>query len=106
MWPPGPLRLHVGDLNGNGTEGALVHPMPLIAAGDTANSYLMRRLTDEAFGELMPRQCRTWNDVANQPLACWIAGLTTDVDGKVTNAYDPIDYARCNVAVSGLGKCP
>ena len=105
VYPPGPNRVVVGDPNGNGIEGALVTPMPLVAAGDPAGSYLMRRLTDEAYGELMPRQCRTWDDRANEALACWIAGLAVDADGVVTNAYDPIDYADCGMATEGLGKC-
>ncbi len=45
--------------------------------------------------------CRTWNDHANQTLACWIAGLLPDG----SNAYDPIDYAACAMRVTGLGKC-
>ena len=61
----------------------------------------MRRLVDDQFGELMPRQCRTWDDRANAALACWIAGLAPDA----SNAYDAIDYAGCPVDVAGLGKC-
>lgn len=99
VFPPGPLRVHVGDPNGNGVEGARVMPMPLVAPGDPERSYLMRRLIDPAFGELMPRQCRTWSDAANRALACWIAGL-----GQ-RGAYDPIDYASCRMDVAGLGKC-
>jgi hypothetical protein len=102
VFPPGPLRVHEGDPNGNGIEGALHTSMPLIAAGDPEGSYLLHRLTDDTFGELMPRQCRTWDDRANQALACWIAGLTPDA----ANAYDPIDYAGCSIDVAGLGKCP
>ena len=97
--PAGPLHVHVGDPNGNGVEGARVMPMPLVAPGDPERSYLMRRLIDPAFGELMPRQCRTWNDAANRALACWIAGL-----GQ-RDPYDPIDYAACRMEVAGLGKC-
>jgi hypothetical protein len=105
IYPPGPNRVVVGDPNGNGVEGALAAAMPLVAAGDPAGSYLMRRLTDEAYGELMPRQCRTWDDRANEALACWIAGLVVDADGAVTNAYDPIDYTDCGMDTTGLGKC-
>jgi hypothetical protein len=101
VWPPGSLHLHVGDPNGNGIQGALVHTMPLIAPGDPDNSYLLKRLVDESYGERMPRQCRTWDDNANQALACWIAGLTHDA----ANAYDPIDYQHCTISVDGLGKC-
>ena len=104
-YPPGPLHLVVGDPNGNGIQGALGAAMPLVTAGDPMRSYVMRRLTDATYGELMPRQCRTWDDRANQALACWIAGLQVDGGGAVTNAYAPIDYAACGVDVRGLGKC-
>lgn len=100
-YPPGPLTLHVGDPNGNGVEGALVMAMPLVTAGDPDRSFMLKRLVDPAFGELMPRQCRTWNDAANLALACWIAGLSPDA----SNAYEPIDYDRCTAVVAGLGKC-
>ncbi|MBA3456292.1 MAG: hypothetical protein H0T42_24540 [Deltaproteobacteria bacterium] len=103
--PPGPLRIHVGDPNGNGIQGARTTTMPLIAVGDPDGSYLMRRLVDDSFGELMPRQCRTWDDRANRALGCWIAGLRVDDDGAVINAFDPIDYAGCSIEVEGLGKC-
>ena len=105
VWPPGPLRLHVGDPNGDGIEGALGPRLALIAPGDPGGSYLMKRLVDDTFGELMPRQCRTWDDAANQTLACWITGLVMDGDGRATNAYDPIDYAQCTMRVAGLGRC-
>jgi hypothetical protein len=100
-YPPGPLTLHVGDPNGNGVQGALTAAMPLVTAGDPDRSFLLKRLIDPAFGELMPRQCRTWNDAANLAVACWIAGLAPDA----SNAYEPIDYAACSAAVAGLGKC-
>ena len=104
-YPPGPLRVHVGDPNGNGVEGAIAGAMPLITPGDPATSYLFHRLTDPDFGELMPRQCRTWDDRGNQALACWIQGLRTDATGAIANAYDPIDYDACTIDVAGLGKC-
>lgn len=100
-YPVGPQQLHVGDPNGNGIQGALVAAMPLVTPGDPDRSYLLRRLIDESYGELMPRQCRTWDDRANQALACWIAGLAPDA----SNAYAPIDYTTCAVDVKGLGKC-
>ena len=100
-YPPGPLRVHVGDPNGNGVQGALVMAMPLVTAGDPDRSFMLKRLIDPAYGELMPRQCRTWNDEANLALACWIAGLARDA----SNAYDPIDYTACTAVVAGLGKC-
>ncbi len=104
VFPPGPLRLHVGDTNGNGIEGARTTPMPLVAVGDPHGSYLFKRLVDSEFGELMPRQCRTWSDQANRAIGCWIAGLRVDDAGAITNAYDPIDYASCDIEVT-TGKC-
>ena len=100
-FPTGPLQLHVGDPNGNGVQGALADAMPLIAPGDPDRSYLLRRLIDDSYGELMPRQCRTWNDEANRALACWITGLANDG----SNAYDEIDYEACEMDVTGLGRC-
>ena len=100
-FPPGPIHVVVGDPNGNGVQGALAGAMPLVKAGDPMGSYLFRRLVDENYGELMPRQCRTWDDRANQALACWITGLAADLG----NVYAPIDYAACGVEVTGMGKC-
>jgi hypothetical protein len=105
VFPPGPLRLHEGDPNHDGIEGAQVSPMRLVEVGDPEHSYLVKRLVDTSFGELMPRQCRTWDDAANQALVCWVTGLVADGDGKVTNAYAPIDYSLCSMRVAGLGKC-
>lgn len=104
-FPPGPNRLWVGDPNQNGVEGALHGSMKLMVPGDPMGSYLIRRMIDESYGERMPRQCRTWDDRANQALACWVAGLQTDADGNVTNALAPIDYDACNLDVAGLGRC-
>ena len=101
LFPPGALHLHVGDVNGNGIEGAISSPMTLVTPGDPDHSYLLRRLIDPDFGEEMPRQCRTWSDAANRAIACWIAGLNPDL----SNAYDPIDYDSCTIDVAGLGKC-
>ena len=100
-YPLTALQLHVGDPNGNGVEGAIAAAMPLIAPGNPDGSYMLRRLVDASYGELMPRQCRTWDDRANHALACWIAGLAADG----SNAYEPIDYASCTYDVTGLGKC-
>lgn len=105
VFPPGPNRLWVGDQNHNGVEGAARGAMKLMVPGDPEASYLMRRMIDESYGERMPRQCRTWDDRANQALACWIQGLKTDGAGAVTNGLDPIDYDHCTVEVKGLGRC-
>ncbi len=103
-FPTGALQVRAGDVNSNGIEGALVAPMPLVAIGDPHGSYLFKRLVDEDYGELMPRQCRTWDARANHAIGCWIAGLAVDDTGRVTNAYDPIDYASCDVERDD-GKC-
>ena len=105
VFPPGPNRLWVGDQNHNGIEGAIGGQMKLMVPGDAMGSYLIRRMIDETYGERMPRQCRTWDDRANQALACWVQGLQTDGTGKVTNALAPIDYDACHVEVLGKGRC-
>ena len=67
---------------------ALVMAMPLVTAGDPDRSFMLKRLIDPAYGELMPRQCRTWNDAANLALACWIAGLAPDASNAFAPPYD------------------
>jgi hypothetical protein len=99
-----PDRVRVGDPNGNGIAGA-AEAVPLLTPGDPANSYLFLRLVDESYGDLMPRQCRTWDDRATRALGCWIEGLTVGNDGMPDNALDPIDYDACTVGVEGLGRC-
>jgi hypothetical protein len=91
------------DANGDGTWGE-TDPIRLIVPGRPLESYVIMRLTDPRFGELMPRQCRTWDDDATRALACWIEGLETDATGAITNAYAPIDYEGCDVALPA-GRC-
>ena len=93
VYPWQPWMVRVGDPNRNGVLGG--PSVSLIEPGNPEASYLIRRLTDPDEGDLMPRQCRSWNQVATRALGCWIAGLRVDDDGQVTNAYDPIDYASC-----------
>ncbi|MEM6997083.1 MAG: hypothetical protein AAF721_41650 [Myxococcota bacterium] len=101
-WNAGHVR--VADPNGNGVAGAAA-AIPIIAPGDPWGSYLFIRLLDEQYGDLMPRQCRTWDDRATRALGCWIEGLTTDDDGALDNALEPIDYDTCTVDVEGMGRC-
>lgn len=100
-WQPSMVR--VGDPNQNGTLGG--PGVALLQPGNPSESYLVRRLTDPAEGDLMPRQCRTWNQMATRALGCWIEGLTVDPDGLVTNALDPIDYASCTFDPGDAGRC-
>jgi hypothetical protein len=99
-WHSGIVR--VGDPNGNGVAGGST-AMPLVRPGDPLGSFLVGRLVDPSFGELMPRQCRTWDDRATRALACWIEGLIEDERG-IANAYDPIDYESCEVELPE-GRC-
>lgn len=100
-WQPSMVR--VGDPNRNGVLGG--PSAALLEPGSPDESYLVRRLTDPAEGDLMPRQCRTWNQMATRALGCWIEGLTVDQDGQVTNAFDPIDYASCTFDPGDAGRC-
>jgi hypothetical protein len=103
-YPWSDLMVRVGDPNGNGVLGG-DQALRMIEPGDPMRSYLVLRLIDETYGDLMPRQCRTWDDQATRALGCWIAGLEVDDAGEVTNAYDPIDYDTCEFEPAGLGKC-
>lgn len=105
-WHEGIVR--VGDPNGNGVLG---HSDPKsaghasIVPGDPMKSFLILRLIDESKGDLMPRQCREWDDAATKALGCWIRGLKTDASGNVTNAEEPIDYATCDFNPGDKGRC-
>jgi hypothetical protein len=95
-------RVREADVNGNGTAGfAAGLTMPLVAPGDPMGSYLVHRLVDPSFGELMPRQCRTWDDRATRAVGCWIEGLAQDG----SNALDPIDYDACTFEAGAAGAC-
>ncbi len=73
-----------------------------IVPGDPGSSYVVRRLWDtEIEPELMPRQCREWNDEATRSLGCWIEGLRPDL----SNFDADIDYARCTFVVPQPGRC-
>ena len=100
-WQPSMVR--VGDPNRNGTLGG--PSVSLLQPGSPEESYLIRRLTDPDEGDLMPRQCRAWNQMATRALGCWIEGLTVDQDGLVTNPFEPIDYASCTFDPGAAGRC-
>lgn len=98
-------RVWMSDINGNGVSGADLGWREIVP-GKPEKSYLVARLWDtEGGAELMPRQCRLWNDAATRALGCWIQGLRTDQDGKVLNFKDAIDYARCTFVVPTAGRC-
>jgi hypothetical protein len=101
-WHSGMLR--VADVNGNGVRGAELG-ISLITPGEPLKSYLVLRLFDPAYGDLMPRQCRKWTDEATRALGCWVKGLVTDGSGQVQNAADPIHYDTCDFSPLGQGKC-
>jgi hypothetical protein len=102
-YPWSNLMVRVADVNRNGVVGQ--GGMPEIRPGDPMGSFLMLRLVDPTQGDLMPQQCREWDDRATKALACWIAGLKMDKDGNPTNAWDPIDYAGCQLDLAGKGRC-
>ncbi len=101
-WTPNHVR--AADPNGNGIAGGAT-AIPLISPGSPWQSYIFLRLVDENYGDLMPRQCRTWDDRATYALGCWIEGLKASDNGEVENSFDPIDYDSCTVEVEGLGRC-
>jgi hypothetical protein len=98
-------RIWPADMNGNGVAGA-TSGWREIVPGRPERSYLVARLWDaELEAELMPRQCRTWDDSATRALACWIQNLRSNENGTPSNFYDPIDYAKCTFVVPRAGRC-
>jgi hypothetical protein len=104
IYPWNDLMVRVGDPNENGTLG-YGDSIRLIVPGEPMKSFIVLRLIDDSYGDLMPRQCRTWDDRATRALGCWIAGLELDDSGALVNADDPIDYDGCDFDATGLGKC-
>jgi hypothetical protein len=77
-----------------------------IAPGHPEKSLVVARLWDTDLDpELMPRQCRAWDDDATRALACWIEKLGVDAQGNVTGFYAPIDLASCTWRPSKPGRC-
>jgi hypothetical protein len=98
-------RIWAADVNGNGVAGA-TSGWREIVPGRPDRSYLVARLWDEELDpQLMPRQCRNWDDTATRALGCWIENLRTDERGTPTNFFAPIDYARCRFVVPRGGRC-
>lgn len=103
--PALPLREdHVwpADVNGNGIAGASLGWREIVP-GRPDRSWVVARLWDvDASPELMPRQCRVWNDEATRALGCWVQGLRPDA----SNFYDDIDWSRCTFEIPRAGRCP
>lgn len=98
-------RLWPADANSNGIAGA-AQGWREIVPGRPDRSWVIARLWDEALDpELMPRQCRTWDDTATRALGCWIEALRANPDGTIANVFQPIDYARCTYVVPKPGRC-
>ena len=98
-------RVWAADVNGNGIAGAAAGWREIVP-GRPERSYLVARLWDaELDPELMPRQCRAWDDAATRALGCWVEGLETDARGAPPNFLEPIDYPRCKFVVPSAGRC-
>jgi len=104
VFPLQPSMIHVADINGDGVLG---HSLgwSLAKPGHPDRSYLVGRLTQTRLGELMPRQCRTWDRAATRALYCWLRGLQMGADGKPMNAMAPIDYSACDLPADSADKC-
>lgn len=98
-------RIWAADMNGNGVAGASVGWREIVP-GRPDRSWIVARLWNtELDPELMPRQCRAWNDSVTRSLACWVEQLRTDEHGTPTNFFEPIDYAACTFTVPTEGRC-
>jgi hypothetical protein len=104
FYPWDELLVRVADPNHNGTVGG-GQGASMIVPGDPMSSYLVLRLFDPEYGDVMPRQCRTWNDEATRALGCFVAGLSDDTDALSIAADDPIVYEGCDFDPIGLGIC-
>jgi hypothetical protein len=104
FYPWDELLVRVADPNGNGVAGG-ADGAAMIVPGDPMRSYLVLRLFDPEYGDVMPRQCRTWNDEATRALGCFIAGLPPDADALAIADDDPIVYDDCDFDPVGLGIC-
>ncbi len=104
LTPSLPLRedhVQPADVNGNGIAGASLGWREIVP-GRPERSWIVARLWDtSANPELMPRQCRAWDDDATRALACWIEGLRPDR----SNVFADIDYARCTFTLPSAGRC-
>lgn len=106
-YPWNPSMVRVADVNANGVRGRTLG-ISMLTPGDPMKSFVVLRLFDETQGELMPLQCREWDNLATIALGCWIEGMKTDASGHVTNAEAPIDYAKCvfkDQLKATMGRC-
>jgi hypothetical protein len=94
----------VADTNGNGVAG-FVPGAAMIVPGDPMKSYLVLRLFDAQYGDVMPRQCREWSDEATRALGCFVASLEPGTDALTIQDDDPIPYDGCDFDPIGLGIC-
>ena len=98
-------RIWPADVNGNGIAGGALGWREIVP-GRPDRSYLVARLWNaELDPELMPRQCRTWDDSATRALGCWIEKLRVDEQGAAINFFDPIDYVGCTFVLPAAGRC-
>lgn len=103
-FPWTPSRVKVADTNGNGVRGHALG-WSLLRPGDPQRSYLVARLTLPRLGELMPRQCRTWDERATRALYCWIKGLRLDAAGGLENPQEAIKYDGCSLPLAAVERC-
>lgn len=103
-FPWSPSMIRVADTNGDGVAGHALG-WALLRPGDPDHSYLVGRLTQPRLGELMPRQCRTWDWRATLALYCWTKGLRMGSDGRPSNAMDPINYVGCTLPPDAVERC-
>jgi hypothetical protein len=104
FYPWEPSMARIADVNRNGVLGH-ARGISMLTPGDPMKSYLVLRLLDETEGDLMPRQCREWDDRATKALGCWIQGLEAGEGGTLVNALEPIDYDACTFEPEGKGRC-
>jgi hypothetical protein len=98
VFPLGESMIHVADTNGDGVLGHALG-WSLARPRDPDRSYLIGRLTQTRLGELMPRQCRTWDANASRALYCWLRGLDEN------DPLAPIDYRGCELPAGSAQKC-
>ena len=104
LYPWDDTLVRVADPNGNGIAG-FSPDRSMLVPGDPLESYLVLRLFDPEYGDVMPRQCRAWNDEATRALGCFVAGLDPTADGLQIADDDLIDYEGCDFDPIGLGIC-
>ncbi|HET6585336.1 MAG TPA: hypothetical protein VFG69_17880, partial [Nannocystaceae bacterium] len=104
VYPWDELLVRVADTNGNGVAGH-VPGAAMLVPGEPMKSYLLLRLFDPQYGDVMPRQCREWSDEATRALGCFVAGLEPGASALEIDDEDPIVYDGCDFDPVGLGIC-